>query len=116
MPHTDRNKGLHPVLVRQLAAIESRDLDGLMENYLPDAALLRFEGAWVGTAALRELFTGYLTLEPVLIDLTEYVEADDTVFYRAAVGLGGAVADTFGTLVVREGRIWRQTVAFVDGS
>ena len=111
MARTDID-GLHPVFVRQMAALSSRNLDELMENYLPDAALLRYEGASVGTTALRELFTGYLSLKPTLIDLTEYIETDDTIFYRAVMNLGGAPENAFGTLVVKDGKIWRQTAGF----
>lgn len=109
MARTD-TEGLHPVLVRQLTALNNCDLDDLMENYLPDATLLRRQGASVGTAALRELFTEYLSLKPALIDLTEYVESDDTVFYCAIMNLGGVPVNACGTLVVKHGKIWRQTV------
>ncbi|MEZ0095568.1 nuclear transport factor 2 family protein [Streptacidiphilus sp. EB129] len=115
MARTD-SQVLHPVHVRQLAALSNRSLDDLMDNYLPDAALLRYDGVWAGTAALRELFTGYLSLEPTLIGFTEYVQTDDTVFYRAVMRLGGVATNTFGTLVVKHGKIWRQTAGFLSGS
>jgi hypothetical protein len=111
MARTDIS-ALHPVFVRQMAALSSRDLDQLMDNYLPDAALLRYEGVAAGTAALRELFTGYLSLEPELVDLTDYIETQDTIFYRAVMNLGGAPEHAHGTLVVRDGKIWRQTAGF----
>lgn len=105
---------LHPAFVRQLDALAAGDIDKIMENYEPDAALLRFEGAASGTAELRETLTGYLSLKPELVELTQYIETDDTIFYRAVMNLGGAPEKAFGTLVLRNGRIWRQTAGFGD--
>jgi len=103
---------LHPVFVRQMKALTDVDIDELMENYTPDAALIRFDGVSNGTAELREAFTSYLTLKPTLIDLTAYVQTDDTIFYRAIMNLGGEPEHAFGTLVIKDGKIWRQTAGF----
>lgn len=113
MPRTTLD-GLHPVFQRQMAALASRDLDALMTNYHPDAQLLRFEGTATGLAEIRELFTGYLELKPELVDLTHYTESGDTIFYRALMNLGGAPEKAFGTLVVKDGTVWRQTAGFGD--
>jgi ketosteroid isomerase-like protein len=111
---TDEIAKLHPTFVRQLDALAAGDLDELMENYEPDAALLRFEGVAGGHDAVRETLAGYLTLKPQLIELTQYVETDDTIFYRAVMNLGGSPEKAFGTLVLRNGKIWRQTAGFGD--
>ena len=105
---------LHPTFVRQLDALAAGDVDQILENYEPDAALLRFEGVATGTAELRETLAGYLTLKPQLIELTQYIETGDTIFYRAIMNLGGAPEKAFGTLVLRNGKIWRQTAGFGD--
>lgn len=105
---------LHPTFVRQLDALAAGDIDALMENYEPDAALLRFEGISAGTAELRETLTGYLSVKPQLIELTQYIETEDTIFYRAVMNLAGEPEKAFGTLVLRNGRIWRQTAGFGD--
>ena len=103
---------LHPVFQRQMAALAERDIDALMQNYHPEAQMLRFEGTSTGLDEIRELFTGYLQLKPELVDLTQYIESDDTIFYRAVMNLGGEPEHAFGTLVVRDGKVWRQTAGF----
>jgi hypothetical protein len=103
---------LHPAFVRQLDALAAGDVDAIMANYEPDAALLRFEGVASGTAELRETLAAYLSLKPTLVELTEYIETDDTIFYRARMNIGGSPENAFGTLVLRNGRIWRQTAGF----
>lgn len=111
MPRTSLD-GLHPVFQRQMAALAARDIDALLANYHAEAQMLRFEGTSTGLAEIRELFTGYLQLKPELVDLTEYAESDDTIFYRAEMNLGGAPEKAFGTLVVKDGLVWRQTAGF----
>ncbi|MEU3776744.1 nuclear transport factor 2 family protein [Streptomyces sp. NPDC032472] len=103
---------LHPVFVRQMEALAALDIEAVMKNYTDDAVLLRFEGASVGIDAVRETFTGYLSVKPTLVELQEYVETEDTIFYRAIMNLNGEPEHAFGTLVVRDGRIWRQTAGF----
>ena len=103
---------LHPVFVRQMEALAALDIEAVMKNYTDDAVLLRFEGVSVGIDAVRETFTGYLTVKPTLVELQEYIETDDTIFYRAIMNLNGEPEHAFGTLVVRDGRIWRQTAGF----
>ena len=103
---------LHPVFQRQMEALAAVDIDAVMKNYTEDAVLLRYEGASEGIDAVRETFTGYLTLKPALVELQEYIETDDTIFYRAIMNLNGEPEHAFGTLVVKDGRIWRQTAGF----
>lgn len=103
---------LHPVFVRQLAALAGGDIDELMLNYEPDAALVRYEGVSEGFDAVKETLTGYLTLNPAMVELLDYAETADTVFYRAIMSIAGAPEKAFGTLILRNGRIWRQTAGF----
>lgn len=103
---------LHPVFRRQMEALDALDLDALMKNYTDDAVLLRYEGVSTGIKEVRETFTGYLSVKPKLLDLQEYVETADTIFYRAIMSLNGEPEHAFGTLVVRDGKIWRQTAGF----
>lgn len=99
---------LHPVFRRQMAALADGDLEALVANYHPEARLLRFDATASGLAEIRELFAGYLRLRPELVELTDYSETEDTVFYRAVMNLGGTPEHAFGALVVREGKVWRQ--------
>ena len=103
---------LHPVFRRQMEALDALDLEALMKNYTDDAVLLRYEGVSTGIEAVRETFTGYLTVKPKLVELQEYVETEDTIFYRAIMNLNGEPEHAFGTLVVRDNKIWRQTAGF----
>ncbi|MFC1408253.1 ATP-binding protein [Streptacidiphilus sp. N1-12] len=103
---------LHPVFRRQMEAIDALDLEALIKNYTDDAVLLRYEGVSTGIDAVRETFTGYFTVKPKLVELQEYIETDDTIFYRAIMSLNGEPEHAFGTLVVRDGKIWRQTAGF----
>ncbi|GGS93381.1 hypothetical protein GCM10010156_59540 [Planobispora rosea] len=106
---------LHPALDRQLAALAARDLDGLLANYSPDAVVVRFDRTADGEAEIREMFADYMALEPELVELVHYAETDDVIFYRAVMSLAGTAYCTLGTLVLREGRIWRQTAAVETG-
>ena len=103
---------LHPVFRRQMEALDALDLEALMKNYTDDAVLLRYEGVSTGIEAVRETFTGYLSVKPKLVELQEYVETEDTIFYRAIMNLNGEPEHAFGTLVVRDNKIWRQTAGF----
>jgi hypothetical protein len=103
---------VHPVFARQLEAIAAGDLDAVLANFTPDAALIRFDRVATGHAELRALFTGYLSRRPELLELTQYVETADTICFRAVIGLDGKTERTCTTMVLRDGRIWRQTVAF----
>jgi ketosteroid isomerase-like protein len=102
----------HPVFHRQLDALAAGDVDAVLANYAPDAALLRFDGVATGLDELRATFTGYLSLRPRLLELTQYAENADTIFYRAVMSVGGRPEQATGTMVLRDGKIWRQTAAF----
>ncbi|MFD0688707.1 nuclear transport factor 2 family protein [Actinomadura fibrosa] len=99
----------HTVWTRQIDALSSGDLDELMKNYRSDAVLVRFDQTEEGIEAIREGFEAYLALTPEVIEVLDFVESDDVIFYRATMRLGGQVETTFGTLVLRDGLIWRQT-------
>ncbi|MEU8693815.1 nuclear transport factor 2 family protein [Streptomyces sp. NPDC048665] len=104
---------MHAVLERQLAALASGDLEAVMENYTPDATLIRFDQLFVGAKAIRMGLSVYLDLKPRLVTLEQYAEHGDTLLYRAIMNVGGQERRAVGTLVLREGRIWRQTAAFI---
>jgi hypothetical protein len=105
---------LHPVFVRQLDALAGGDVDVLMENYHQDSVLLRFDGVATGFDEVRATLSVYLSLGPELVELSQYAQTDDTISYRAIMKIGGRNEKAFGTLVLRDGKIWRQTVGFGD--
>ncbi|MFD4138621.1 MULTISPECIES: nuclear transport factor 2 family protein [unclassified Streptomyces] len=103
---------MHAVLERQLAALASGDIEAVMENYAPDAALIRFDRTSAGAEAIRATLSAYVTVKPTMVSLVQYAEHDDTVFYRAVMNVEGQEKSTMGTFVLREGKIWRQTAGF----
>jgi ketosteroid isomerase-like protein len=96
---------------RQLAAIADRDLEALLAQYHDDAMVVRLDRVARGAAEIRELFTGYLAAKPEVVEVTSLQVVDDVVFYSALMAIAGNKVTTFGTLVIRDGRIWRQTAA-----
>ncbi|ONI82925.1 hypothetical protein ALI144C_17880 [Actinosynnema sp. ALI-1.44] len=103
---------MHPVLRKQLDCLAGGDLDALLDNYAPDATLVRFDHVASGIEEVRATMRGYLAARPELVELSQYAESGDTVFYRATMEVGGQRRDTFGTLVIKDGKIWRQTAGF----
>jgi ketosteroid isomerase-like protein len=94
---------------RQIKALSTGDLDELMKNYHSDAVLVRFDKAEKGIEEIRKGFQEYMTLKPEVLELKDLVQTDDVIFYRAKMRLGGQEELTVGTLVVRDGKVWRQT-------
>jgi ketosteroid isomerase-like protein len=103
---------MHPVMTRQLECLAALDLDGLMQNYTDDATLIRFDATASGIDQLREGFREYLAMKPEIVELTAYTQTDDVIFYHATMKLNGQPEDSVGTLVLRDGKIWRQTAHF----
>ncbi|MEU4225609.1 nuclear transport factor 2 family protein [Nonomuraea sp. NPDC026600] len=96
---------------RQLAAIADRDLEALLAQYHDDAMVVRFDRVARGPVEIRELFTGYMAAKPEVVEVTSLQVVDDVVFYSALMTIAGNKVTTFGTLVIRDGKIWRQTAA-----
>lgn len=94
---------------RQLEAIAARDLDALMAQYSDDATLIRFDLVAEGKEEIRKVFKAYLEREPRLEDLRSLQVTGDTILYNGLMTIGGNLLNTFGTFVVRNGLIWRQT-------
>lgn len=96
---------------RQLTALADGDLEALLAQYDEDAVLVRFDRVARGAAELRDLFTAYLKAGPRVEEVVSLRIEDDVIFYNSLMTIGGNRVTTFGTLVVRDGRIWRQTAA-----
>jgi hypothetical protein len=99
------------LFTRQLAAIADQDLEALLAQYHEDAMVVRFDRVARGPAAIRELFTAYLSAKPQVEEITSLRIENDVIFYSASMTVGGNAVTTFGTLIVKDGRIWRQTAA-----
>ncbi|MFG1706347.1 nuclear transport factor 2 family protein [Nonomuraea sp. M3C6] len=99
------------VFDRQLAAIADQDLEALLGQYHEDATVVRFDRVARGPAEIRQLFTAYLSAKPQVEEIVSLQTTDDVIFYNALMTIGANHVTTFGTLVVKDGRIWRQTAA-----
>ncbi|MER7502808.1 nuclear transport factor 2 family protein [Nonomuraea pusilla] len=102
---------VHDLFERQLDAIAAADLEALLAQYHDEAEVVRFDRVARGPAEIRELFAAYLAAGPRVEEVTSLATTDDVILYRAVMTVGGGRVTAFGTLVVRDGRIWRQTAA-----
>ncbi|MFI6479178.1 nuclear transport factor 2 family protein [Nonomuraea sp. NPDC050663] len=100
---------MNELLARQIAAIEGGDLEGLLRQYHPDAVVTRLDLVARGREEIRALFAAYLAKAPKLEELGGLQEAGDTLLYRATMVVDGQRFTTFGTFVLNDGLIWRQT-------
>lgn len=93
---------------RQVAFLEAKDVDGLIDsNYSADAVLTSFDFEVRGTAALKKHFTGYLAnLGYIkLLSTDRYTENEDSIFFEATVETAGGVARVYDVFVLANGRI-----------
>jgi len=93
----------------QVRHLERGDLDRMVLQYHHDAVLLRFDRVARGRAEIRAMLADYLRLHPRVVELDALVTADDTLSYRATMMLGDQTVRALGTIVIRDGKIWRQT-------
>jgi ketosteroid isomerase-like protein len=104
---------LRAMLEHQIQLIESRDLDGLMDQYEPDAVLVRFDRVANGKEEIRELMGAYLALSPRMEKLDAYAGSGDSLSYQATMVIGGRPVRTYGAWVLRGNRIWRQFAGII---
>lgn len=107
---------LRELFDRQLAALHAENLDGVMQNYHQDAVLIRFDAVARGLDEVRAGMGEYLTQKPRTLKLNELQATDDVLFYEADMSVGGQEVKAYGTLVVKDGLIWRQTAVFAPPS
>jgi hypothetical protein len=94
---------------RQVEALHHNDLEGVLSNYRDDAVLVRFDAVGRGKTELRTMLGEYLALRPQTLNLVALQASDDVISYEADMSIGGNAVKTYGTLVLRDGKIWRQT-------
>lgn len=106
-----------PVLLdKQIGQLRKHDLDAMMENYHPDAIVMRPGAVARGKAEIREFFAEYLSMNPEIIEVMTAEQAGDVILYHAKIGIGADVHADVGTWILRDGRIWRQTAVLVSGN
>src|SRR5690349_10334413 len=89
---------------RALAAINAGDAESLLSLYHPLVVQLDTQTTVRGRDALRPIVEGWLGSQPQIRELA-YAEAGDTIVYEAETDAGRG----YGTLVLRDGLIWRET-------
>ena len=100
-------------LEQQVKLLEAQDTAGLAQRYAPDAVFVRFDRVAVGRDEIKQLFDDYLGQNPTISAMDALQLTEDVIFYQAAETLDGTLTTAVGTLVFREGLVWRQTVSFV---
>lgn len=94
----------------QIRALESGDLDALMNQYAEDAVLVRFDKTISGKANIREFMKGYLeTLGSFkLISTDKFTETDDAIFFEATVLSDNGQVQVYDVFMLRDGKITHQ--------
>jgi hypothetical protein len=94
-----------------MAAINAGDAEALLALYAPDAVQVGYDRTVVGRDALRPLVEEWLASRPAVVEVA-YADGPDTIVFEASDGqIRG-----YGTLVLRDGLIWRETVGVVSST
>src|SRR5687768_1183920 len=93
---------------RATAAINAGDVEGLLACYAPDAVQLGYDDVLRGREELRGQVEKWLADRPAVRTLA-YAESEDTIVFEATDGATRA----YGTMVLRDGLIWRETVGML---
>ncbi len=110
------NDQLSEFLATQVEMIRSGDAAGLALRYAEDAEFVRFDRVANGRAEIRELLSEYLRRSPTVLERQAVATTEDVIFYRVRQLLDDREVVAVGTLVFRDGLVWRQTVAFADAA
>jgi hypothetical protein len=100
-------------LDQQVKLLTAGDTAGLAARYAPDAVFVRFDRVARGREEVKDLFDSYVAENPNITAMDALQITEDMVLYQAAEELDGKLTTAVGTLVFRDGLVWRQTVAFV---
>lgn len=98
---------------QQVTLLGAGDTAGLAQRYAEDAVFVRFDRVAVGRQQIKEMFDFYLTQNPDISAMDGMQMTDDVILYQAEERVDGRDTTAVGTLVFRDGLVWRQTVAFV---
>jgi hypothetical protein len=112
------DKPLVNAFARYLTGDQAADWNGiprepLWAQYHDEAMIVRFDRVARGPGEIKDLFAAYLAAGPQVEEVTSLRIEGDVIFYGARMTVAGNLVTAFGTLVVKDGRIWRQTAAAV---
>lgn len=93
---------------RAMAAINAGDAEALLALYAPDAVQLGYEHTARGQGELRSGVEDWLASRPQVRELA-YADSEDLIVFEATDGQ----THGYGTLVLRDGLIWRETVGTI---
>ncbi|MDX6665644.1 MAG: hypothetical protein QOG68_1850 [Solirubrobacteraceae bacterium] len=93
---------------RAMAAINAGDAEALLALYAPDAVQVGYDGTVIGREALRPVVERWLASRPSVAEMA-YADGPDTIVFEASDG----TTHGYGTLVLRDGLIWRETVGTI---
>ena len=101
-----------------LSVFAEGDIDGIVSDYSEDSVMVHGDQIWTGLAGARAFF--HMWLDDLLppgcrFDVTSRITTDDLVYITWEAESERYVFD-FGTntFVMREGKVYRQTVATVS--
>jgi ketosteroid isomerase-like protein len=101
-------------LDKQTELLAAGDTAGLARRYAEDAVFIRFDTIARGRSEIKKMFDDYLAQKPEILALDAVKIVDDVILYQAGEKLSGRTFTAVGTLVFRDGLVWRQTATFVD--
>jgi hypothetical protein len=107
---------LPPFLQRHTELIMDKNLDGMMANYHPEVVVVRPGAAYRGLAEIRPFFAAYLDTSPRIAEVYAAEGTEDLIVYHARMITDRGEQDGVGTLALRDGLIWRQTVLPLEDS
>lgn len=96
----------------QVELLGSGDTAGLAERYAEDAVFVRLDRIARGRAEIKALFDDYIAQNPDLGELDGFQITEDVMLYQVPERIGGTLHTAVGTIVFRDGLVWRQTAAF----
>jgi len=91
---------------RQIALLAEQDIDGIANQYAPDAVLVSFDVTRHGREEIREHFVGYLAaLGKIDLKSTDkWAETDDSIFFEATVLTAHGEAHVYDVFLLRGGK------------
>lgn len=91
---------------RQIAVLEALDMDGIMQQYHPDATVLGFDVHVKGHPAIRKHFEGYLErLGTIKLKSTDnFAETEDGILFEATILTRLGEARVYDVFMLRDGK------------
>jgi len=91
---------------RQIALLAEQDIDGIANQYAPDAKLVSFDVVRNGREEIRQHFVGYLAAlgKIDLKSVDKWAETDDSIFFEATVWTAHGEAHVYDVFMLRDGK------------